>query len=487
MSEGVKTLRAAIAAARDDTEFKAVKVRAAEGQVEILWTRSMAEEDGSWGDFARRCDLPPANGRRQKPRERHTASVVGLDSTAVAFYRLTAPAVEKKETEAIVRMQAESVLPLQADHIAVAWRTAPSTDGQVNITMAAGRREYLSSFADGVRDFASPRIFLSCEGAVKAWQRFFSGVQEDAVLVSIGQRETQVSLIQAGLIRHAAVYPTGLQDLGAADEYGRWSEPAEVVERFIQDIRSAIDSFGRDEAVQRRVLVLSDGGEEIERIVAWLNAAGLPAQASRPAPRGQTPAGDCEPRDIYEYRVPLGLALMALESPAQALDLFEGIDEEEAAKQSRSARRFVRLGAAAAAVMLVALVAVAYAVDVASEKRFRRLVDQPQFEQLREQEKLRKIVARHRPDMLELLTDINHGENNGVVLDSLHFKKGQKVTLMGQADNEERLWAFQENLRGRKGLAEVEISTVVPDKKTKKIKFTIDFHYKQFTKKGAVL
>jgi Tfp pilus assembly protein PilN len=145
------------------------------------------------------------------------------------------------------------------------------------------------------------------------------------------------------------------------------------------------------------------------------------------------------------------------------------------------------VGAVAAAVMLVALIAVAYAVDVASEKRLRSLVDQPQFEQFREQQKLLKIVARHRPDMLELLTDINSGETGGVILDSLSFKKGQKVTIMGQADNEERLWAFQENLRGRKGLADVQISAAIPDKKTKKIKFTMNFHYRQFTKKEAVL
>jgi hypothetical protein len=487
MSEGAKTLRAAVAAARDDREFKAVKLRAAEGQMEILWTRSMAEEDGSWSEFARRCGLTLGNGRQQKPRDRHTTSVVGLGSTAVAFYRLSAPAVEKKETEAMVRMQAESVLPLQADQIAVAWRAASSTNGQVDITMAAGRKDYLYSFADGVRDFGSPRIFLSCEGTVKAWQRFFSDVQEEAVLVSVGSRDTQVCLVRAGFITHAAVYPTGLRDLGASDEHDNESEPAEVVERFTQDIRSAIDSFSGDDAVERPILVLSDGSEEMEGIVSWLNAAGLAAQASRPRKLTMQTMADCQPRDIYEYRVPLGLALMALESPGQALDLFEGIDEEEAARESRSARRSVRLGAVAAVVMLVALVAVAYAVDVASEKRFRGLVDQPQFEQLREREKLLKIVARHRPDMLELLTDINSGDSSGIVLDGLHFKKGQRVTLSGQADNEERLWAFQQNLRGRKALADVQISTAVPDKKTKKIKFTMDFHYKQFTKKGAVL
>jgi len=487
MSEGVRTLHAAIAAAKEDTGFKAVKLRRSDGRMEVLWTKRMPRDDGSWREFTTQCGFTADNGAQKKGRDKHTASVVGLDSTAVAFYRLTTPVVAKEETEAIVRMQAESVLPLQPEQIAVAWRTIPSTNGEVDITLAAARRDHLSAFAASVRNFGSPAIYLSCEGTVKAWQKFFSEVESDAIVVSIGRRDTQVCLIQAGLVAHAAVFPTGLQDLMAVDEHGKVSEPTEMMERFTQDTRSAIESFRGDESVGLPILVLSDGSEGIDRIIASLHAVGLPAKSSLPLSRGLKLPADCARQDIYEYRVPLGLAVIALESPSQALDLSVDMNEQEQARKTRSAQRSVKLAAALAAVMLVALVAVAYAVDVASEKRLSSLVNQPQFQQIRQQENLLKTVARHRPDPLGLLKEINSGDNSGIVLDSFHFKKGQRVTLMGRADNEERMWAFQKHLRGRKGMEEVEISTAIPDSKTKKIKFTINLHYRQFTKKAAVL
>jgi hypothetical protein len=58
---------------------------------------------------------------------------------------------------------------------------------------------------------------------------------------------------------------------------------------------------------------------------------------------------------------------------------------------------------------------------------------------------------------------------------------------VGQADNQEQLWSFQKNLRGRKGIENAEISNVSQDTKTKKVRFTITFHYKGYTKKNAVL
>ena len=487
MSEGAKTLHTAIAAARDDTDFKAVKLRKAGGRMEVLWTQRMPEDDGSWGTFTTQCGFSGEIGAQKKARDKHTASVVGLDSTAVAFYRLTTPAVAKEETEAIVRMQAESVLPLQPEQIAVAWRTMPSTNGEVDITLAAARKDHLFAFARSIRNFGSPDVYLSCEGAVKAWQRLFTEVESEAVLISVGRRDTQVCLIRSGLVAHAAVFPTGLQDLTATDEQGVVSEPTELVERFTQDARSAIESFHGDESLGLPIFVLSDGSEEIDRVIASLHAAGVAAKPSLPKSQALKLPADCQGRDVYEYRVPLGLAIMALESPSQALDLFVDMNEQEQARKVRSAQRSVKLAAVLAVVMLVALVAAAYVVDVASEKRLSSLVNQPQFKKIREQEELLKTVARHRPDPLALLQEINSGEAGGIVLDSFHFKKGQRVTLMGRADNEERMWAFQKHLRGRKGMEDVEISTAIPDSKTKKIKFTINFHYRQFTKKAAVL
>jgi hypothetical protein len=72
----------------------------------------------------------------------------------------------------IVRMQTESLLPLPADQIEVAWRSSPGTNGNVEISIAAARREYLQKFSGSVRDFRPGHILLSCEMAKT--QRLFS-------------------------------------------------------------------------------------------------------------------------------------------------------------------------------------------------------------------------------------------------------------------------------------------------------------------------
>jgi Tfp pilus assembly protein PilN len=117
------------------------------------------------------------------------------------------------------------------------------------------------------------------------------------------------------------------------------------------------------------------------------------------------------------------------------------------------------------------------------------LAARPDFEAERQRQTMLKTVARHRPDMLQLLADINTGPNDGIVLDSLHFKKGTTMTITGQAGSMEQLWKFEANLRGQKskGFETVNIANQAADPKTKKIKFTITFNYKGFSKKDAVL
>jgi hypothetical protein len=221
--------------------------------------------------------------------------------------------------------------------------------------------------------------------------------------------------------------------------------------------------------------------------VEALNGAGLPAKVSLPEARAlKLPAG-FRMQDIYEYRTPLGLSLIALEKPAGVLDLFERIVAEQEQEKTTTAWRSVLVAGAVAAVMLVALFATTYLADAANARRWNDLVARPDFEAARQHQALLKTVARHRPDVLELLTALNTGKNEGIVLDSLHFKKGQPVTIAGQAGNTEQMWAFEKNLRAQKDMTSVAIVNPTQDSKTKKIKFTITFSYKGFSKKDAVL
>ncbi len=122
MSKGERVPHVVIAAAKDDACFKAVEVRKQDNVIEVLWAKSLPADSQTWTAFAATCGIPAPRDGHDRAARRHTASVVGLDSTGVAFYRVTAPAVEQQEMGSIVRMQAESLLPLPPDQIEVAWR-----------------------------------------------------------------------------------------------------------------------------------------------------------------------------------------------------------------------------------------------------------------------------------------------------------------------------------------------------------------------------
>jgi len=294
--------------------------------------------------------------------------------------------------------------------------------------------------------------------------------------------------VSHGYVTNAAVLDVGMDNLAmAASEPVESPEGAKVIERFAQDMRAVLESFAWTGSPAWPMLVLSDGSEPIAQVVEALNQAGLNAKTSIPKAEVLGMPTGLEAQGFYEYRAPLGLALMALDGATETLDLFERMTEVAHEKKAKSAWYSTTLAAVVAIVMLVVFIATWCAVDVISEKRLGELVSQPEFEEARQRQILLKTVARHRPDLLALLTDVNEGQNDGIVLDSLHFKKGQTVSLAGQAGNMEQMWKFQENLRQRKGIKNVVISNSAKDAKSKKIKFTIVFHYKNFTKKEAVL
>ena len=472
--------RSVVAIAKQDNKLKAVKLRKQRGTLEVLWTKSNEGTDADWRLFAAECGLS-LESPVQKDIDSDRAVVVGFDSTGMAFYRVNVPAVRDEEIASIVKLQAETLLPLPAEQIEMTWRANRTRNGQESVTIAAARKEQLQGFVEKVQSIKPTEILLDCEGIVKSWREFFSGNEINAVVVSTNALNTWVCLAEGGRLSNAVVLDTGIEDFSV----GGIEEQTETTERFAQDMRSVLDLFGYDEQADLPVFVLSDGSAAHVSMVSSLRSAGLNARVALPETKALSAKSELSVESIYEYRVPMGLALMALEVREDGLNIFDSLYSAAGKEQKKHWLYSLKAASAIAAAMLVLLIVVSYAIDVASpgaiEKHFRTSGSDTDINMLIRRQKIIKTVAQERPDLLDLLGRVSASGDRGIKLESFYFKKGQPVSISGQASNNEQLYRFEKSLQDRKNIKDVKMNSS-PDAKTKKLKFTMTFHYKNFTK-----
>jgi hypothetical protein len=502
-----------IAMAKTDERFRTVEIRRQNGIFKILWARCSEDSDTNWQLFADDCGLP-IERTESTDSDDDRIVVVGFDSTGMAFYRISVPAVEDKEIAAIVKLQAETRLPLPAEQMELTWRANHTQNGQVNVTMAAARREQLRSFVEDVRGFEPNKILLNCEGIVRAWKTLFAGEEKNAVVVSVGAQNTHVCLVENGRLSNVVVIDIGIENLSA----GGPDEQAETTEMFTQDMWSVLELFSYKQSEETPVFVLSNGSAAYVSLVSSLRLAGLNARVASPEIKKleiQDDAGVENIEDIFEYRVPIGLGLMALDTSAGELNIFRTLYKPVSEQKEKYWLYSPRVVYAITAVMLVLFVMVSYVIDAASpgaiENRLRASGAEADINMLAERQKVIKAVAMQRSDMLDLLSEINLSGQSGIKLESFHFKKGQRVTITGQATGNEQLYEFEKSLADRKDIKEVKMTSTPNTRTTGNsngnrgpeiaggpeiprggrsgrggrgggLKFTITFHYKNFTR-----
>lgn len=475
----IKIRRSAIAIAQDGSRLKAVKLKKQGTAIKLLWTKSTEAGDLDWKAFEIECGLEAESTEKDKNGDNKMV-VAGFDSAGVVFYRLDLPAVPDDEIESMVKLQAEARMPLSPDKMELAWRADHARNGKVPIIVAAARKEPLQKFVENIRGFDPAKILLDCEGIVKAWAELFSGDNKDTVVLSMTERNTQICLAQNGRLSNAVVLDMGADDFGI-------DGPTESTERFIQDIRSILELFGCAEPADLPICVLSDGSGANEIIVSSLRSAGLNVRAAYP----QIAKLDTETRlsaaDIYQFRLPLGLALTAIDGDTKQINIFEHLYSPLSEAKRKRRLYSTKTAYVIAVIMLVLLLITSYAVDVAGpgaiQKRLNSAGVGAEIDQLIQRQKLIKSIALERPDLLQLLKQINEAGSREIQLDKFDFKKGRAASISGQADRAEQVYEFQKSLLKQKGITDVNIQSTTHDNKTKKLKFTLTFHYRNFTKK----
>jgi hypothetical protein len=276
-------------------------------------------------------------------------------------------------------------------------------------------------------------------------------------------------------------------DMGTSDFLEEVAqEQTESSERFIQDMRSVLELFGCTEPSELPIFVLSDGSAVHVSIVSSLRSARFNARVALPDVHTLKAEIELDAEELYEYRAPIGLALMELEGEKKELDIFSRVYSPAGRKEKVYWLHSPKIVGAIACVMLILLALVAYAVDVkrpeAIKKKLQASVSDMDLDLLVERQQLIKTVAQERPNMLDLLKLVNESGKQGITLNSLHFKKNQAVTISGETKTNDQLREFEKNLEDQKGIDEVNC-TPTTDSKGKKITFKMTFHYKNFTKK----
>ena len=468
-----------VAIVAEETGLKAVQL-AREGRcLAVRWARSSDGVQKDLGRFAEQCGFA-ASGTKKRPGK---VSVAGFNSSHVIFYRADMPALKSQELGAMIRLQAESRLPLPADQMEFAWKIGGVRDGQVSVTIAAAKRDGLESFVSEVRGFSPSRIMLNCEGVVKAWRMYFSGGDDTAAILSIGQRGAELCLSERGRLVNSVSLDIGMEDLCNGDGSGGLLG---VRERLAQDMRSVLELFGYADAGGVPVFVLSDGDSAVEGIVTSLKSAGLNATSVLPDMDKVKSESDFGIREFYEYRVPIGLASIAIDGETETLGVFDGLYVPAGKKVKRHWYRSLIVTGVIAAVMMVLLAAAHIASDVVIEKRLAKVQATPEFQELIVRQRLIREVARQRPDLLELVKKINSIEGDGIMLHGIEFVRGRPVTIKGQSDNAEKVYKFEENLLAAKGIEKSDSPmNMKKEQKGDKFTFTMTFNYRSFTKKSG--
>ncbi|MHC4325239.1 MAG: PilN domain-containing protein [Planctomycetota bacterium] len=475
--------RSVVAIVTEGGEYKGVALRIQDGSFEIFWTRSSDDGDKSWKEFAAECGLsvePAFNEDTGSDR----MIVAGFNTEGTIFHRTTVPAVGDKEIESIIQLQAETRLPLPPEQIELTWRADRLRDGQMGVTIAVARKEQLQKFVGNVRCFEPEKILLNCEGIVKIWEVFFSGNKENAVVLSTGAHNTQVCLVEGGRLSNAVVLDMGVDDFSMTSA----EEQTETTERFAQDMRSVLDLFGCSNEDELPVFVLSDGSASHVSIVSSLRLAGLNARVATPDIKGLMAKSELSDEDIFQYRTPIGLALLALDPRSDGLNIFGNLYNPAQKVEKKHWLYSSTATFAMACIMLALLVIVSYAVDITGpnsiEKRLESSVSDVDMNLLVKRQQLIKTVARERADLLDLFKVVNECGEKGITLTGFNFKKGQAVSISGQASSNDQLSRYEKNLQKTKGIEKVNY-TANTNTKSKKITFTMTFHYKNFSKKST--
>jgi len=442
-----KTIRALI---KTPQEFKAVWLRPAGEGYELL------------GRCDKEQELPPAD-----------TTVVGFDSGRVSFYRINIPPVKDEQINNLVNMQAETLMPLPMEQMDIAWRRGASGEGKIPVTITAVRSIQLEKSFQGIQAFRPSRIFLDCEAVVKAWQEFYAGGNQKAVIIYTGAFSSRVCLVQNGRLSHAATLDVGREELLTSPPLGTSN-----LQRLSHDLYNCLQLFDVELPPQLPIYLLCPDMQSFQPIVKHLVQTELKVQTAIPNKDSLTASEPLSAQTFYENLVPIGLALMELDSDRDELKLFRRIMPEKDPHEKKYSLPSLKLSAALAGVMLIAFVVSSYAYMLEMEKSLNDLPD-PNIDmrQLQLEQKIKKTISQDRINLLDMINVISSSAPRGVQLDKFIYQKDRPVSVEAHTSRQELIRIFQAELSNQAIFKSVIIQNQNLNTRNNQVTFTVKFEY----------
>jgi len=402
-----------------------------------------------------------------------TRTVVGIDPPGIAFYNIEIPIVPDAQLDSVVKMQAETILPLPLGQMEIAYHCGRVVADRCRVTIAAGRSEQLSSEMAFAKRCNASGIVLNTQGMAKAFDTLFDIPLQRYIILNVRQIDTQVLLCEDGKLAHAARLDIGIDDL--SDSGIRFGE------KFIYDLRNALGIFGIGGTDDTTMYVFSKSKQLTETIVAGLNDEQMYARSAKLKPNAIIGDNFSDEEEVYEYLDPIGCALLSLDEDNRPLDLFgELYNIDKKKKKASGLLPLIR----AAAIFVVMLVITFFMFNYLNKIELAKYENE-NIDKLVRQQNIRKLIARQRPDIIDLVTQINKDAPGGMKINAISFKKGEKASISSHASNWDEITKIQKFLAEKKDFSDVNLQNPTFDQKTKKYAFKINFHYKDWTRRSV--
>lgn len=400
--------------------------------------------------------------------------VIGLDSAQIRFLDISLPPVPTAQLPLLIRTQAEAQLPLDGSRMQVAWRLWPATQGY-DCTVAAVRLDVMdTSLKRQSLNGTLTAMVPDAAGFARLRQVFFAPTPEECLVLRRREEGFSLMMLEGASPARCAVIHT---------------DPSDVAQRpglVMQDILMEMDALEQKHGRKCPVYIWPGDDPFLIRVAESLTQSGRQVGTLQ---TNQTAVRQARLEDGQDLNSPrfdaAGLAILGLSETAPAFDFLQMQRLAQPAEDAKLRRKKVMRTVWAMAVLVVlAALAHYWGLSLQVQQLQRELASE--FGDLKAETLLQRLAyqeatARARLDVLEMIQVIQDSRD-GMLLDSIEFEKGKPVKLIATAGGYEQVYGFQKRLEAHDGVSLVRLVDPRLDERTRQVRFTMQFNYKNFSK-----